>query len=789
MLRLIIATDTSLMLGSGSGRGSYIDSDIVVDDLGLPVFPARRLKGLLRESALEVKEMLQQAGLEEFIPLSIEKVFGSSICPAAIRLNNLCPPDYEETIQCLNYIHQEFPQIINKETVTSSLTDIRQQTAINKEGYAKEGSLRSIRVLRKPYTFAGTIEVLDLELKTEIETLLALACLNLKRVGSSRNRGWGAVTCSLYAEDGENLGDKVIADLKSWVPGQKPQRTGASPEVNISAAAHSPAGTCRYSHKLKYRIINTAPLLFTSSDGDENMVTTLDYIPGTALHGYYANELIKKRRLKPAQAQEDEVFRQWFLEGYLGFSNALLVYNEADFEKYPLYPIPLFVRTDKQKESPYNLLTDEVEDTQAVGGFGCIIGNELLLRKEPEKVVDFHLVRNRNVNPAKARIEGRVEDEGIFHYQALKAGQEFHGCVLGSEDNLEAFQSYIIDKSEIRLGRSISTQYGTCRIMFGEIQENAGSMDDSLLGEDENLGLEHDQLLLYFVSPVVLYNDYGYTVAAAQNLTSTLEQRLDLNNGSIEVLNSFAREMESSSFVTHWKMPEPVVRGWVPGSSFLLQFKVDINESLEKKIIALMQEGLGEKRHLGFGQVKFVRSLPSVKEYYFSGLKKEFDKPGEITPLAERIIEQIYQDYYERVVLSAANQRASNYYANNSNVRLSSNLLGRLERIVQDSQDPKDLAGKINELRAKARGPLIDMKLNDAELFEELTDIKLEQWRQVAAQAEWDLLRRFKHEFGLEEKNVDLYKKYWQVFFRTLRQLYKAENISKERRDSNAVSK
>ena len=54
MLRLQIDVDTFLMLGSGAGRGSYIDSDIIVDEEGLPIFPARRLKGLLRESALEV---------------------------------------------------------------------------------------------------------------------------------------------------------------------------------------------------------------------------------------------------------------------------------------------------------------------------------------------------------------------------------------------------------------------------------------------------------------------------------------------------------------------------------------------------------------------------------------------------------------------------------------------------------------------------------------------------------------------------------------------------------------
>ena len=65
MLRLQIDVDTFLMLGSGAGRGSYIDSDIIVDEEGLPIFPARRLK-VIAESALEVQEMLQQAELDGF---------------------------------------------------------------------------------------------------------------------------------------------------------------------------------------------------------------------------------------------------------------------------------------------------------------------------------------------------------------------------------------------------------------------------------------------------------------------------------------------------------------------------------------------------------------------------------------------------------------------------------------------------------------------------------------------------------------------------------------------------
>ena len=75
--------------------------------------------------------------------------------------------------------------------------------------------------------------------------------------------------------------------------------------------------------------------------------------------------------------------------------------------------------------------------------------------------------------------------------------------------------------------------------------------------------------------------------------------------------------------------------------------------------------------------------------------------------------------------MTTATWRANEFYKkNNEKVRLSSSLLGRLERIVQDAQKPEDLAGKIKELRDKAAKPLHDMKLNHSSLFKELTTRK-----------------------------------------------------------------
>ena len=39
-----ISLESNCLLGSGEGWGSVVDADIVFDNIGLPYFPARRLK-------------------------------------------------------------------------------------------------------------------------------------------------------------------------------------------------------------------------------------------------------------------------------------------------------------------------------------------------------------------------------------------------------------------------------------------------------------------------------------------------------------------------------------------------------------------------------------------------------------------------------------------------------------------------------------------------------------------------------------------------------------------------
>lgn len=54
-----IITKSPLQLGYGKA-GIVIDTDVVHDRYGMPYFPAKRFKGLLYESALEMAEIFSE---------------------------------------------------------------------------------------------------------------------------------------------------------------------------------------------------------------------------------------------------------------------------------------------------------------------------------------------------------------------------------------------------------------------------------------------------------------------------------------------------------------------------------------------------------------------------------------------------------------------------------------------------------------------------------------------------------------------------------------------------------
>lgn len=203
---LQIILETNAMIGSGEGYGAIIDTDIVFDDVGIPYIPAKRIKGCLRTSAMEVCSMFHQAQIKSFLDLTpdssnkfkiITDIFGrqGQPAPAPFYFSNLMIDNYAKNREWLEYLIFLHADIMSGDSIRSFFTDLRQQTAIDDNGVAREHSLRTIRTLKRGRTFKG-----GLTSQTEnqnAERLLSLACRNLRHMGTKRNRGFGKVKCEM----------------------------------------------------------------------------------------------------------------------------------------------------------------------------------------------------------------------------------------------------------------------------------------------------------------------------------------------------------------------------------------------------------------------------------------------------------------------------------------------------------------------------------------------------------------------------------------------------------------
>ncbi|MCI7478198.1 MAG: RAMP superfamily CRISPR-associated protein [Selenomonadales bacterium] len=214
MRKFTLEITTLSPLHLGSGRGDVvIDADIIHDDHGLPYFPAKRLKGLLYESGIELLEILTAVPeYDGYDRESWNKVFNRE-CSTDKRLiiSNFHLPEYEEQCREWNILQKSFADIFNPIDVLESYTMLRFQTSIDKKtGVALDTSLRNIRLLDSGIKFVGEI-LLENCLENDVE-FLALAIINIKAAGMKRNRGMGHIKCEIF-EDGKEIGKELAKNV------------------------------------------------------------------------------------------------------------------------------------------------------------------------------------------------------------------------------------------------------------------------------------------------------------------------------------------------------------------------------------------------------------------------------------------------------------------------------------------------------------------------------------------------------------------------------------------------
>lgn len=210
-IKFKIKTLSPILPGNGQTFGSLIDSDVVFDEIGLPIIPAKRIKGLLRDSAIEVLDMFKLSNTTNKLDLSetnneynlVNSIFGlpGESRQACLNIDNLYIIDYAVIYKEIeDLLISKYNKFINKNDIIENFTEIRKQTSIDPTTQtAKKHSLRTIRVVKKGIEFETNF-VINYNIEEAIP-LLVLATKNLKRMGTKRNRGFGEIKCSLELSD------------------------------------------------------------------------------------------------------------------------------------------------------------------------------------------------------------------------------------------------------------------------------------------------------------------------------------------------------------------------------------------------------------------------------------------------------------------------------------------------------------------------------------------------------------------------------------------------------------
>lgn len=747
-MRFKIKTLSYTAIGSGEGAG-IIDTELVAHADGLPYIPAKRIKGVLLESAKEVTEML---GIEGDLVKSLFGVSGTSKGKAWI--GNLEIENYEEISRELRYFKSNklFKGLTNKEKILSHFSDTRQNTSIDLETeVAKEHTLRTFRVLKPGIVFEAAIEV-DSPLTEAEKALLYLACLNVRRIGLKRNRGFGKVKTAIKGIDVKDT-DQALGSLKKTHATEKPTK-----RVNESLGTFKSGKTMR----LKYTIKTDSPLVISKKNGDQSMIDSLEMLPGTTVRGILADRMI--RSLDLTEAHKDELFFELILNGGLRVEPA---FPEKDGEIY--YPTPMNIHKIKDDNASKDLL-DIFEEpsgmvkSKPLGGFSMITDGDdgtIITAISVSKDVQFHNTRDRET--------GHNVDGSLFYYESLEAGQEFSGFIVSTEDDLRVLQEVLGNEFRVSIGKSSSSQYGNARLVFGEIED---------IPEPE---LE-EPILLVVTSPVILHNDFGFPDTSVDRLCHEIEQ---LTKCKIDIERAAVNIEDFDNYVRVWKMNNEREIAFAPGSGFIVSKASGDDFDFFSGIKHILRDGLGERVAEGFGKLRIERL--DLSEAILRKKEEDFGSSS-VTP--DHSLQMLKGIMLEEMSLFAAHKgflklnSLGKAKANPYLSHITNHLAGRILYFLSKANSKKDFLEKLDQLYAKkidnsnkevktpkkAANSLEKAGImNDLKAFDETLINEIKQWERAR---DIDML---KIDLASDDIKFDLSKSYWTAFFRFIRILHKKD--------------
>lgn len=331
-----------------------------------------------------------------------------------------------------------------------------------------------------------------------------------------------------------------------------------------------------------YRLRLLEPVLVSQAEsGEENSAIGLPFIPGSAIRGALAARYLQAFKLTDAAA--DDLFRHLFLDGSICFLNAYPWREGARSLPRPLSWMAEKDKADEKEGTAYDWAIDpesKLERPKAVDGQFCVLVDDTAYMASPERQVNVHI--------SLQDVDKRGDENTVYRYDALAAGEVLAGAIVSTNDDLLERMKVLLDTDEIALGTAHRAGYGRVRIEDMKLSPNG--WNEYTPGDGSGTG----EIVVTLLSDAIVRGNDGQVNG---DISAALASILRLPGlkpkrcyQSLHLVGGYNRK---------WNLPLPQTWSIQAGSAFVFAAGSFASDELRR----LAELGIGERRAEGFGRL------------------------------------------------------------------------------------------------------------------------------------------------------------------------------------------
>lgn len=476
--------------------------------------------------------------------------------------------------------------------------------------------------------------------------LLVAAARMVRHFGSARRRGRGECSITLLKAQGlpqvapEEWLNTALNQFKArWLDtnGQlSVPAKSSSAEANLSLA-----GSLR-----RFRLIARLeePVLVAQRSEAANAYETMSQIPGATLLGALATRAAQREDIAPEAANAPEDFATLFLRGGVSVSGLFPAQHGVDL--YPAIPAPLALYTCENYPAYSDASSDHGAHNYAVREdrpgkcdplAGCqakleTFSKPLVLRPVPTQL---DVKKREEAHIRMKRETGRVKTGDLYEYIALEAGQWFVGELDCANESCWQLLQKWAGLSEnttqtIRLGKAARRGYGLTTFVLQSLAAEPAPY--VLRPLNQRVTSTTEPLTILLLTDAIIIDRWERSYASFD--TTWLAEMLGMQPGQIKLLGDFAKARSVDAFNTQRRNPRWRDEALAAGSSggFIVQHPDWTLDDFRKKLAQIEQEGIGLRRHEGFGRVAFNHPIFAPESDFELGIDLR-ELPADFTPV------------------------------------------------------------------------------------------------------------------------------------------------------------